>query len=545
MKQLFFILYIIYPICISAQNPQLLRIAESGDIDAQLYLAESYMLGRDEIKRNLVEAKRWYEKAAANGSAEGEYGIYKVMRIAKDEDVAGALRHLGKAADMGCKDAKYLMGRTWMQTKDYKRALHVWTELEKEKFIPAFYYLGECYFYGYGTNKNIEKALDYYISAYENGVMESLPMIAACYVEKKNYVDAVQCYKRAIEEKIPTAFWGLALLYAEGMGVEQNYQEAHFLLDRAIRLFPDDSEYFLMRKGELYVKEGDSGRAREIWNKVIDLNPMAIESQSPLAIAMTNEIDNKIPENRISSNKSFVLIIANEEYTQVENVPFAFNDGEIFERYCQKTLGVPQTNIKRIANATLNNIRTGLSWLEQIADAYNGEANIIFYYAGHGIPNESNGSAYLLPVDGVGNDVTTGYSLDKLYADLGSKPAKSVIVLLDACFSGARRDGGMLASARGVAIKAKQNAPKGNMVVLSAAQGDETAYPYKDKGHGLFTYYLLKKLQESKGDVTLGELADYVTAEVKKQSVVVNGKMQTPLASPSNNATDWRNWKLR
>lgn len=145
----------------------------------------------------------------------------------------------------------------------------------------------------------------------------------------------------------------------------------------------------------------------------------------------------------------------------------------------------------------------------------------------------------------IGNDVSTGYSLDKLYDDLSSKPAKSVVVFLDACFSGAKRDGGMLASARGVAIKAKQNAPKGNMVVLSASQGDETAYPYKGKGHGMFTYYLLKKLQETKGDVSLGELSDYVTSEVKKQSIVVNGKMQTPLVSPSSSATDWRNWKLR
>ena len=83
------------------------------------------------------------------------------------------------------------------------------------------------------------------------------------------------------------------------------------------------------------------------------------------------------------------------------------------------------------------------------------------------------------------------------------------------------------------------------MIVLSASQNDETAYPYKEKGHGLFTYYLLKKIQETKGDVSFGELADYVTTEVKKQSIVINGKMQTPLASPSNDATEWRNWKLR
>ena len=80
----------------------------------------------------------------------------------------------------------------------------------------------------------------------------------------------------------------------------------------------------------------------------------------------------------------------------------------------------------------------------------------------------------------------------------------------------------MLASARGVALKAKGDVPQGNMVVFSAASGDETAYPYKEKGHGLFTYFLLKKLQESKGDCTLGELGEYIQTNVRQQSVVIN-----------------------
>lgn len=260
---------------------------------------------------------------------------------------------------------------------------------------------------------------------------------------------------------------------------------------------------------------------------------------------VNSDVDNDVPVAKKENLSIFVVIIANENYTDVENVPFAIHDGEVFQKYCTTTLGIPQTNVKFISDATLNNIRRQLIWLRQVMDAYQGEASVIFYYAGHGIPDESNGSAYLLPVDGFGSDVSTGYSLDKLISELGGKPAKSVVVLLDACFSGSKRGGGMLASARGVAIKAKQNVPKGNMVVFSAAQGDETAYPYKEKGHGLFTYYLLKKLQESKGDVTYGELVDYVTAEVKKQSIVINGKMQTPTATASEYATDWKSWKIR
>lgn len=84
------------------------------------------------------------------------------------------------------------------------------------------------------------------------------------------------------------------------------------------------------------------------------------------------------------------------------------------------------------------------------------------------------------------------------------------------------------------------------MVVFSAASGDETAYPYKEKGHGLFTYFLLKKLQESKGNCTLGELGEYIQTNVRQQSVVVNRKSQTPTVVPSANiANDWKNLKLR
>ena len=174
------------------------------------------------------------------------------------------------------------------------------------------------------------------------------------------------------------------------------------------------------------------------------------------------------------------------------------------------------------------------------------DANIILYYAGHGIPDEASKTAYLLPVDGSGTDVSTGYKLDDLYALLGKMPASRITVFMDACFSGSKREEGMLASARGVALKAKSGTPQGNMVVFSAAQGNETAYPNKEKQHGLFTYYLLKKLQETEGDVSLQDLGDYIITNVKQQSVLLNSKLQTPCVTPSATlGSEWQNWKLK
>ena len=257
------------------------------------------------------------------------------------------------------------------------------------------------------------------------------------------------------------------------------------------------------------------------------------------------DVDMNIPETGTVADKTFAVVIANEEYTREARVPFALRDGEVFAEYCQKTLGIPERNIRLVKNATLNDMKFQLNWLSQVLGAYNGTARAIVYYAGHGIPDEADKGACLLPVDGYGSDVSTGFSLKDFYGMLSSAPAESMTVFLDACFSGTKRESGMLASARGVAIKVRDEAPQGNLVVFTAAQGDETAYQYAEKGHGMFTYFLLKKLQESKGDVTLGELGDYITGEVKKASVVNNNKIQTPTVIPAAGMTGWRGWKLK
>ena len=227
-------------------------------------------------------------------------------------------------------------------------------------------------------------------------------------------------------------------------------------------------------------------------------------------------------------------------------MPFSENDGKVFAEYCKNVLGLPEENIHLVTNATLNDMRHEIGWLSKTLNAFNPDGKAIFYYAGHGIPDEASKNAYLLPVDGYGSDVNTGYPLEQLYKDLGSVNSKEVVVLLDACFSGAKREGGMLASTRGIALKVNQGEPVGNVVVFSAAQGDETASSYKKEGHGLFTYYLLRELKDTKGNVTLKQLSDFVTDNVSKQSLIANGKTQTPtIFSSKSIANSWENWKLK
>lgn len=260
---------------------------------------------------------------------------------------------------------------------------------------------------------------------------------------------------------------------------------------------------------------------------------------------LISDVDENIPVTNANNPNTFAIIIANENYKSVSHVPFALNDGHVFAKYCQRTLGIPVSNIKVHENATYNDIRLAMAWLKNVCEKYEGEASVILYYTGHGIPDDSGKSAYLLPIDGDGRYVATGYKMDDLYQKLGEMPTKSITVLLDACFSGATRDGKMVAQAKGVALKVEKGVPQGNTVVLSAAQGDETAGFYEEEGHGMFTYFLLKKLQETKGDVTLQDLSRYVIREVGRKSAVTS-KPQTPCVIPSAAVgTDWQTWKLK
>lgn len=272
------------------------------------------------------------------------------------------------------------------------------------------------------------------------------------------------------------------------------------------------------------------------------------EFSIPNMSVYVSDVDVNIPKGVGGQNKNtFVLIISNENYTALAKVPYALKDGEIFEKYCNQTLGIPKENIRHVKDATYGGMLNGVDQIHNISRVFEPNTiSVIVYYAGHGAPDERTKDAYLLPVDAFSVNPKVCYSLKDLYGELARMQAKRVIVFVDACFSGSARaaNGEMLASARGVAIKSNIETLDGNLVVFSATNGSETALPYERQQHGLFTYFLLKKLQETKGDVRLQNLIEYVETNVKQQSAIMNNKLQTPTLNIAADAVGWESWKL-
>lgn len=258
--------------------------------------------------------------------------------------------------------------------------------------------------------------------------------------------------------------------------------------------------------------------------------------QASTTITFKSDVDQNIPIVKRGSNDNTVaLIIGNENYKYVGNVESANHDADVFAEYCEKTLGIPEGQIRKYNDASLGDIRRAVRDVRNLVGSLNTtrDVNVIVYYAGHGMPDDATKDAYLIPVDGDATGTETCLSLKEFYKNLDDLNARNVMVFMDACFSGTRRDGEALVKARGVALKAKTENPVGNMFVLTATGPQETAMPYHEKNHGLFTYFLLKKLQDSKGNVSLGELSDYVIKKVRETSNTVNKKPQTPSVNVS------------
>ncbi len=255
-------------------------------------------------------------------------------------------------------------------------------------------------------------------------------------------------------------------------------------------------------------------------------------------------VDVNIPHNKNRNDNTFALIIANENYKNIDDVPFALNDGRSFKRYCEEVLGVPEENIICQLNVTGNEMIDAIDRIKDFQRAYEA-MKLLVYYSGHGLPDPRTNESYLLPTDASPRNISTGYKLSRFYQELTAYHPASVTVFLDACFSGTKKDGIMMdREARGVIITPREEAPSSNMVVFSACTGNETAYPYANQKHGLFTYFLLKKLQEDKGKTSYKHLSEYISKNVKQNSLRLNGKLQTPTTNSALPAAEWNGWRL-
>jgi hypothetical protein len=313
---------------------------------------------------------------------------------------------------------------------------------------------------------------------------------------------------------------------------------------------------FTFRPTEKHGKYSESKTITLSMNQQVSDQRLVVEGKKEsrtevLTASLTSAVDKNIPANPSKKANRIALVIGNENYAgggslnaQI-NVDYARNDAVIFREYALKTLGVKEDNMFFLTDASAGAMKREIDRVTELLKRLGPESELIFYYAGHGLPDEATGIPYLIPVDVDATNLSYAVRLSEVYRKFSETGAKRITILLDACFSGGARNQPLLA-ARGVRIKPESEPISGNMVVFAASSGDQSSLPYHREKHGLFTYFLLKKLQETGGEVNYGQLTDYLKREVGIVSLRENGKEQDPEIRVSHEIeNNWREGKVK
>jgi hypothetical protein len=245
----------------------------------------------------------------------------------------------------------------------------------------------------------------------------------------------------------------------------------------------------------------------------------------------------ELPSAKVkANNNSYAIIIGIEQYRQkLPKADFAVSDAKLVSEYLSKVMGYPEENIVTLTNehASKSDFEKYFEkWLFNNAEK---DSTVFVYYSGHGAPNTKTGDAYLVPYDGDPSFIEqTGYSLKKLYESLNKLQAKEIIVALDSCFSGAGGRSVIAKGARPLVMNLQSNMVLSkNMTVLSASSGDQTSSTYDEKGHGLFTYFLLKGIKNEDvvkpdGSIKMDDLFGYIKPQVERIARKQYNNEQTP-----------------
>ncbi|MFA5139706.1 MAG: YajG family lipoprotein [Elusimicrobiota bacterium] len=235
--------------------------------------------------------------------------------------------------------------------------------------------------------------------------------------------------------------------------------------------------------------------------------------------AAASDVD-ELPAGRAGARrKAHAIVIGIERYR--EKLPaarFAASDARLMARYLTEVLGYDAGNVAVLVDGQANKSDFEKYFERWLPNRVEKDDEVFVYFSGHGAPNPESGDAYLVPFDGdPGYLPETAYPVERLYSQLAKLPARSVTVAMDSCFSGAGGRSVLAQGAKPLVLAVPAAVPAG-LTVMTASAGDQVSHSYEEKGHGLFTYFLLKGIQSQAvdGPVVFRKVFDYAAPQVSR-----------------------------
>lgn len=223
------------------------------------------------------------------------------------------------------------------------------------------------------------------------------------------------------------------------------------------------------------------------------------------------------------------LIIAVENYDQLDDIPGARLNAEAWNEWFVKSRGVPLENVVVVLDAAATREKV-LSAVDATARKVGPGGSLWLIFIGHGLPTPDQ-TARLVGADARGTPESLGarsVGLPELAARL--PPGMKSVVALDSCFSGRTWGGGALSAEPLAPVVPVEALAPGGMSVVAAAEGSEYAGPLPGVPRPGFSYLLLGALEgwaddDGDGRVSLRQAVEYSRAAM---AVTVQGRTQTP-----------------
>ena len=212
-------------------------------------------------------------------------------------------------------------------------------------------------------------------------------------------------------------------------------------------------------------------------------------------------VTRSIPDARAASSLRLgnyhALVIGNDRYTALQPLKTARADAEAMAVVLRDQYGF---EVELLLDATRSQI---VSTLASYRKTLGPGDNLLVYYAGHGIRDESEDHGYWLPVDADADNPSQWIANASITRQLKAMPAKHVLVIADSCYSGTLTRGIVVADrAPGYLIRL---AERRSRTALTSG-GVE---PVSDAGSGansVFAFALLQELRANQGLLEAGEL---------------------------------------
>lgn len=253
-----------------------------------------------------------------------------------------------------------------------------------------------------------------------------------------------------------------------------------------------------------------------------------------------SDVDFGIPKTKMMNPNAIAVVIGNAQYLKTKSVDFAIQDARAIKSYLIDAMGYQPANIIYLENASLSELKMVFGDKgNPKGKLYNSlkpnQSDVFIFYSGHGAPGLNDKKAYFVPAECDPQYVElTGYPTDVFYDNLAQLPAKSVVVTLDACFSGEN----IYENISPIVIKSKGALGLKNGALIASSNGDQVSAWYNEKGHGLFTYFFLKAIHNQNADfnrdkkLTLQEIYFYINSEtegIPYQARRLHGIQQNPV----------------